>query len=198
MEAYDKSLEGLEGDFSPNPQLDPIIADQPATEEEEQRLGEGVVSLMDFLYSDDGLLAVTNVLKEDKRPIFEVIPDIAVPLLSKVKNTNPDLKGPEFFGDGGLIQTVVEELIDLAEQQGVPGAENEDELQATVINMYRKVGEFINAQGEEGSIEQARLLANDMALTKPDGTKMDKTNFELQKQGAGTEDLGAAVRQGLL
>ena len=189
--SFDPSTEDLEQGF--DPALGPITPDEPATEEEERALGEATISMMEFLYSDEGLANVTNALKQDNRELFEKIPEIAMPMLQKVKAEHPDADATTFFGGGGLIQTVVDALLELAKQEGLPGAEDEQQAQATVINMYRLVGEFISETGDEGSLDEAQNLSMEMALTQPDGSMMPPNQFKAKK-----DELGDSIRQGLL
>lgn len=188
---FDPSTADLEQGY--DPALEHITPDQPASEEEERMLGEATISTMEYLYSDEGLASVTNVLKQDDRELFEKIPDIALPLLQRAKGDHPEADAAVFFGGGGLIQIVADALLELAAQEGLPGANDEQQQQAVIINLYRKVGEFISETGDEDSVSEAQNLGMNMALTQPDGSIQSPSSFQMKP-----DKIGDSVRQGLL
>jgi hypothetical protein len=180
--------EGLPLDVSP--QLQPLVADQEATELEEDIMGAATIDMMDWLYSDQGLQAVVNMLKQDSRELFEKVPDVVVPLLEKVRNGNPDADSATFFGENGLIQMAIDEVLGIAEQEQIPGSMDEEQKQAVVINTYRKIGEVL--EQDESSKEGAKELGDEMLRTKDDGSLMSEE--KLTKAGM----LGNEIRRGLL
>lgn len=189
---FDPAEAGLEEGYAP--QLAPITADEPASEDEERTLGLATINVMEYLYSDEGMMNVLNVLKKDDRPLYEKIPDIAMPLLEKAHAESPDADAATFFGEGGLIQQVASMLLELAEQEGVPGADDEEQQQATIINLYRKAGEYVQQSGDQDAIQQGQELGIDMALTQDDGTMMAMDDFKEPQQ----TPVAAGVQQGLL
>jgi hypothetical protein len=181
---------GLENEIEIPTQLQPLVGEEPASDYDEQIMGEATIAMYDWLYSDKGMQSVVNMMKQDSRELFEVIPDIAVPLLEKVRNEIPEAGADTFFADGGLIQQVVEELLDLAKQENLPGAHDPDQEQAVIVNLYRKIGEIL--ERDPSSKEGAAELGSEMLRTKDDGSLMSEE--KLSKAG----QLGNQIRQGLL
>lgn len=187
----DVALESaVSGDI--DPRLQHLVADEEVEPHEEQIMGEALIDMNEWLYSDKGLAAVVQALKAGGREPFESIPDVVVPMLQKVQTTNPDADAVTFFAEGGLIQEAVDRVIEIAEAEGIPGIEDEEQKQAAIINLYRMVGEHIIRTQDKEAIGEAKGLANTMARTTDDGSLAPPESFA-QKN----DMLRDEVKQGL-
>lgn len=173
-------IDTLEEGF--DPMLRHLEADEPASEESEALVAAGLTDMMDFAYSEEGLANITQTLDTGGQELWARVPEIAIPMLQRAKNLLDDISGEEdapsevYFGDGGLITQAVDILFDIAQEIKAPGFDDPDQYAAALMGTFKAVGEHILESGDEGAIEQARSLAEDMALTNPDGTQRARSS----------------------
>jgi len=190
-------IEGLEGNYA-DPMFDHVRADEAASEGAEMVLGVAMEEIGRILYDEGGAEDVRQMLESDQRPLYEKLPEIAVPFLTKAyqivqETAEDDEVADVMFGEGGVIQQVVDSLIDVADMAGDPEARDEDVYAASLIGVYNKVGEHIDAEGDEAAKAQIAELGIDMASTNPDGTM---TNLEAMKDPQQSA-VASGVAQGL-
>lgn len=196
-------MEGQEGTVDPMISQN-LMGDEAATEEEEQLLAIGSVDMQEYLFSEEGLAAVTQVLNGAPDQLYSVIPQIAVPLLHRAKNTIDSSGQPApssvFFGDGGLLGHSVDLIFDIAAELEIPGYNDPDQYAAAIIGVYKAAGEEIIDTQDGESMLQARELGVDMALTAPDGSRLPDDHYAEAPAAAGAQQdpLAAGVQQGLL
>jgi hypothetical protein len=181
-----------------DPMLNHLQADEAASPEAEKLVATGLTDMMDFAYSEEGLANIVQVIDKPNGELWQTIPEVAIPLLQRTKNTlDEEAEGGEappevYFGDGGLITQVVDLLFDIAAEVQAPGFDDPDQFAAALMGTFKAVGEHIIESGDEVAIEQARSLADDMALTSPSGEQYPPDHF------AKKNPVAAGVEQGLL
>jgi len=192
----DPKLAGLEQGF--DPAMQHLVATEEPTEEEEKLLAGGIVDMGEWAFSDEGLSAILQVLNQPNGPeLWQVVPQIATGMLQKArpaldKAAGGETPGAVWFGEGGMISSSVDIIFDIARQEEVHGANDDDQYSASMMGVYKAVGEEILNTGDEASKAEATSLANDIALTNPDGS-MSTPEEKLEQK-----PVAAAVQQGLL
>jgi len=173
---FDPETAGLEDNYNPAV-TNAVTADEPASKEEEDRLGAGMIAIQEYLYSESGMANVVTMLNSGQDELFMKIPKIVVPLLQKVHTENPDIGSPEFFGENGLIQQAVQMVFEIAEQEEMPGSDSDDQAAASLINTFRMVGEHMEESGDKISKDEAQKLGSEMVRTQPDGEVMEEDQY---------------------
>jgi hypothetical protein len=148
-------------------QFQTLTPDEDASQEEEEALAIGLSHIMENLYSDEGLPKFANVLHQDQRELWQAIPDLLEPALHAAKDeieevTDEPAPGSVFFAEGGLLQEGVSRMFELAQQLGLPGADDPDQYSAALANTYKKAGEYIMAEGNEDTIQEVLSLGGDL------------------------------------
>ena len=181
-----------------DPALQHLQADEPASEEEEELAGAGLVDMMDFAFSEQGLANIVQALEQSPDELYTSVPQVVVPMLQRAKekvdaaaqgNTAPP---SVFFGEGGLITQAVDIVFDIADQIQVPGFDDPDQYAAALMGTFKTIGESILDSGDENAIRETNELAEQMALTNPDGTERPRDFFSKKNE------LSASVEEGLL
>lgn len=190
-------IEGLEGGYT-DPMFQHVTADQPADDGSEMVLGVAMEEVGKVLYDDGGAADVVEMLRNDQRPLYESLPEIAVPFLTKAyqvvqETAEDDEISDVMFGEGGVITGVVDALFEVAQAAGIPEAEDEDNYAAVMIGVYNKVGEHIDMEGDEMAKSQIAELGMDMATTNEDGTMTDPESFKDPKASAVTSGVTSAL-----
>lgn len=165
-----------------------LTPDEPASPQEEAAMAIGTHKLMDDLYSDEGLPKFANVFHQDQRELFEVIPELAYPMLLAAKQEieeQMDEAAPSsvFFAQGGLLEQNVDRLFELAQQLNIPGSQDPDQYAAAMMATYKKAAEYIMETNDEQSMREAAELGGEMVAEKEAGTlDLDEAQKVLQKR----------------
>jgi len=183
-----------------DPAFSPVNPEEPATAEEEGDLAAMYDLFHSYLYSEEGMAKVSQVLQNDKREIGLVVPDILAPMLLKTKLDLEKQKGRPvdtsvFVAEDGMFTLGTESIFDLAQQLAIPGAENKDQFAAALIGMWAKMGEHIENSNDEESIREAKKLGVDMLAARDDGT-VEGAN-ELKMRLMNKDRVVDGVRRGL-
>lgn len=201
MDVASPKLEAM-GITPDDPSFQAMQATEPATKEEEVALGRALESIMDFMYSEEGMASIVQVINADERPLYQSLPEIGKMLITKaqsdLQSQGIDPESSIYFGEGGLLQQIPLMLFDLAEQMGKPGADDEDQLAATVISMYKMAGEHIEQTKDADAQREAVELGQEVALTDDDGSVMDPAQFTKKYAKKGKNVLEESVQKGLL
>lgn len=166
------------------PELAPSEAASP---EEEGFMGAGLDMLMSFMYSEKGMASVAQALQQDDRPLYEKLPEVAMPMLLKVRGDleeafDAPVPSSIFFAEGGLMQSAVQMLLEVASSMGLPGADDPDQASGAVINLYKKAGEYMLESNDPESLDEVMRLGSEMAMTAADGTRTDPDDFMREAQ----------------
>lgn len=191
-----------EGITVDDPSFAPLQGQVDASPEDEAALGQAMGSIMEFMYSEEGMAAVAQVINQDDRQLFELVPELGAMLIKKAQSDlsadgvqiNPDV----YFGEGGLLQTVPLMLFELAEQLGKPGADDEDQLAAATIGLYQKAGDHVLKSKNEEALHEAASLGEDVVLAQKDGSREDREKFAKRVAKAEDDALPASIKKGLL
>jgi hypothetical protein len=174
-------------------QFQSLTPDEEASPEEEEAMSVGMHHMMDNLYSDEGLPKFANVMHQDQRELFLVISDILVPMLQAARQeieeiTDEPAPASVFFSEGGLLQSGVMMLFDLAQQLQLPGAQEPDQFAAALQKTYINVGKHLQETGDEEAMQEAIALGGDLVaegeVGEPDLDKAQKLlSGRLKKAG---------------
>lgn len=182
-----------------DPSLDHVTADEPASKEEEELLGAGVANMMEFAFeSDDGLANIVQVLNQPGGgELWQKVPEVAVAMLTQSKTKlekahGKEIPGSVWFGEGGMVTQSVDLLFDIATQEQIPGYDDQDQYAASLMGVYKAVGEHIIGSEDQASRIEAESLARDMALTNEDGSMQNPESY------ASKEPLAESIQTGLL
>lgn len=201
LNMIDPMLEEMEVGLA-DPSFAPLQGAEPASPEEEKALSEALASVMEYAYSEQGMAKIVQVFQQDDRQLFEVVPDVGAMLLQKaageLAGAEGDVPSTVFFGEGGLLQQVPPLLFEIAEQLGVPGAEDPDQLSAATIGLYKKAGEYILQKGDEQAREEAISMGKEAVLANEDGSVQDPKKFAERAMKEDKRSLDADIKKGLL
>jgi hypothetical protein len=200
----EQNLLGMQEEMLPDsPELlqDPQIAGMTGTEdaspEEEKQLLQATVKLRNWLYSEAGMAAVANVFNQDSRELFEIIPEVGKLALERVHGEMPNADPSIWFGENGLIQQTPPMLFEIAEQMGVPGTDNQDQLAAATMGLYKAVGEHILEMGDEEARKEAVRFGTETLMTGEDGEMSTPEKIGGKKEGPKMNKMSADIK-GLL
>jgi hypothetical protein len=173
-----QDMEALEeGPMDPNdpyndPQFNAVKGSEPASPQQDRQMAGHLADALEFIYSDKGLPAITRGLKSDL-PLYESVPKLTKVILEKTLANMKEANAVDsaiFFGEGGLLQQIPQELFGLAQTLGVQGADDQDQISAALMGTYKMAGEHLLEQGDEESLIEAQALGAEMLLTQPDGS----------------------------
>jgi hypothetical protein len=178
-----------------------VLPEEPASREEEEALSKQVLPALEYIY-DTGLPKVITAMKSNP-DLYDGISQVAVQVIKKqhadaTKNGVP-VNPSVYFGENGMMHTVVDALTEVAQQAKLPGAFDQDQYAAALINTFRLVGEHISNSGDEAAMGEAEELLMDMALTLEDGTMLETREQADEVAMAQTRDnaLQQSVQKGL-
>ena len=197
-------MEELEAgaDYMNDPQLSNMVANEDASPEQEQMLGEAIVGIMDFVYSEEGMASIVQIFNQDQRELYEQVPDIGEMILQKayadMASSGQEPDSAVFFGDGGLLQQLPPMLFEIAETIGKPGADDPQQMEAAMIGLYQKAGQYILDKDDTDAKQQAIQLGMETILTGEDGELMEPAQIQKQMKTSAQKEVPAGVRQGLL
>jgi hypothetical protein len=218
MEKLRKELEatrGKEVGFTlPSHELDSLVANEdpmfthlqgtvPASPEEEGQLVEVIAGAGEALYKAEVFPKVIRALSSHG-DFYEGASTAALHILRREEGRiKEDGRKPEpavFFAETGAIPFVVDQLFQIGRKAGIAGSESPDQYAATVVNLYRLMGEELVKNGDEDAIREAEELAMDMALTKEDGTSYEEAAIADQAKlsRAGHNQLAQGISNALL
>lgn len=146
------------------PAFGPLTADQEPTPEEQDARDDAVAEMMTFMYGDnsDSVLGVMSNARELYQGVGQAAYHILNATKTKFEKGDVQLPSAAIFGEGGMIHSAVEELMQLAQAAGLPGSDDQDQYHAAMFETYRLVGEHIQSSGEDGSIAEAQELLIDV------------------------------------
>jgi hypothetical protein len=196
-----KALEEASQVTTDDPQLSLLQGSEEASPEQEQMLGEAMIGLQEFMYSEEGMAKIAQIFQQDERPLYQSVPDVAEMLLQKVHTDmsgDGEVDAAIFFGEGGLLQQLPPMLFEIAASLGKPGADDPDQRSAALIGTYKKAGEFILAKGDEDAVSEAARLGQEVLMTQDDGSLATPQQFMKQNLQSGKEDLPNRINQNLL
>jgi len=170
---------GLQQDMLPDnpellndPQIDGMMGTEDASGEEEQELLKAMVDLREWMYSEAGMAAIANAFNQDRRELFEVISDVGKMALEKVHGKMPNVSPAVWFGENGLIQQAPAMLFEIAEQMGIPGTDDPDQLAAATMGLYKAVGEHILEMGDEEAKQEVLKYGAETLMTGEGGEQL--------------------------
>lgn len=166
-----------EFDLLEDPQMQNLQGTVDAEPEEEAQLAEVMDAAMEFMYSEKGMAALANMFQQDRRELWQTIPDAGMMILEKVHSDFPDADPSVWFGDGGMLQQMPALLFEIAEQLEVPGYDDPDQLAAATMGLYKSVGEYLTERGDKGAQQEALRLGRETLLTQEDGTMMTPEKY---------------------
>ena len=184
-----------------DPQLKQLQATEEADPEQEQALGEALIEMRDFIYSEKGMSSIVNIFNKDQRQLWESVPEAGRNILMKSHvdmQKRGEVDPAVFFGEGGLIQQLPPMLFEIAGNLGKPGADDPDQQTAALIGLYKAAGEYILEKGDEDAIKEVGKLGARTMLTGEDGEMMSPESFVKQNAKEGVQEVPSRVNQNLL
>jgi hypothetical protein len=118
-----------------------------------------------------------KALNPQNRDFFEAAADVSFNLAlrehEKVAMRGQEDDSSNYFGKGGMLELLVDNMFDIGQQMNIPGAKDQDQYAAAMGYAYQLAGEYVMEQGDEDSIAEANELMMDMVLTQEDGSMME-------------------------
>lgn len=183
------------------PQFGPLSADEEPTPEETRAFNAMYTEVLEFIHgpkSESVLGTISNAPE-----LYQGIGNTAFQILLAVKqNMEKDGKPVEpaaLWGEGGAIQSTVDELFQLARAARLPEADNPDMFSAAMFETYRLAGEYIQNANEDDAINEAQELLVDVETsTDPEGGMPEGIFNEVhQGQLDGAYENSLAARQAM-
>lgn len=196
-------LAAFEGGANSHPGFKVFEADQSASPEEEEQLKALVVPAMRTIYDEANLPAFVKVLNPDGKEFFEAAGETAYLVTmrqyQKEKEAGRSPNPSVFFGRGGMLETMVDQMFEIGQNFDLMGADDRDQYAGAMGFAWQKAGEYIMESGDEASIAEAQEMMMDMALTRDDGTMIETRQEADQVRAASMQQkqLAQGVQQGL-
>lgn len=194
--SVDEELQPLTDGYAADATFAPITDTEDASQEEETFLSAVMDYFMGYIYSDEGLSKVVQAMKQDKRELFEKIPDIVEPILKRAKleveGAGGEIPASVWFGEGGALQSANDLMFEIAQQSDIPGSMDKDQYAASLMQLYGKAGQAIEEEGDPNAVREAEDLMMEMAIGAQGG------DVSAIKKAPKHKNLAASVGQGLL
>lgn len=153
------------------PALGPLEATEEPTKEEIDALDDINAEVLNFIHGDNqsSVLASISNGQELYQGIGSAAFQIMLATKSKFEQGGEPIPPASLFGEGGAIHTTVDELFQLAQAAGVPGADDQDQYSAAMMETMRQVGEYIEQTGDDASVAETQELLIDIEQTGGQG-----------------------------
>lgn len=163
--------------FESHPGFQALEADEPASPELESELAKKVVNAREYIFNEGNYPKVLANLNKRSTDFFEAAADTAFHIALSEHNKatgRGEVENPAvYFGDGGMLSTMVDTVFEIAQHHDIPGAYDPNEYAAAMGYAYQLAGEYIMENGDENAIAEAQELMADVALTRQDGTMVE-------------------------
>jgi hypothetical protein len=186
--------QGIE-DLALDPALEPVNANEPASEFEEIQNTEAVMSMIELLKSEPGLAKDIATMVKTSPDKYIGLSNAAFMMVKREVDRfsgekNEPIEPAVVLGDGGLVTSALDLVHDIAVQQGVMSEDDDDQYAAALIDLYKRVGEeLLKGEGAQAARQEAQSLMMDMGSINEDGSTVEQFNRNPVAQG---------VEQGLL
>jgi hypothetical protein len=177
------------------PALGPFEGNEEPTQDEIDSLDDVIAEVLTFIHGpnhESVLGSITNAPEEGGgifKPIGNATFQILLATKAKFEEGGKKLPPAVLFGEGGAIHTTVDELFQMAQAAGVPGADDDQQYSASIMETLRLAGDYIEKTGDDASITEAQELLIDVEATAPGERQLGG--------GAKDDDLKAAIQRSL-
>jgi hypothetical protein len=185
-------------DLATDPVLQPLVGEDDASPEEERQLATVVNGASQFIFGDKMSAVIQNLKKGGHDSLYEPVSFAVYQILAQQKQElekRGDKASPAvFFAETGAIPLVTDMVWDLAKQLKLPGADDQNQYAASVINVMKMAGEHTLESGDQAAIDEATKVASNMVQAGMGGEQspMPPTKNPLA-QGIDQALLGGAV-----
>ena len=162
------------------PAVQPIIGSEEPTQEEIDALDDITSEVVKFIYGDNNASVLGSIANTPE--LYQGVGFAAFQILLSIKQQF-ELEGTKvppatLFGEGGAIHTTVDELFQVAQAAGVEGSDDEAQYSASVMEVMRLAGEYIETTGDDDSISEAQELLIDIEETGQGGMIVETSEDE--------------------
>lgn len=150
-----------------DPGEDPMASTEEPTRAEQAQFDNLYADFMDVLYGR-GEASVLKMVRTTPE-IFQGVSQAAFTILRGVWGEFQRKEGEEvtpaiLFGEGGMINTAVDEVFSIAKANKLPGSDDINQYAAAQMDMMRRVGEYIQQRQDDGAVEEAQDLMTDIEI----------------------------------
>lgn len=152
------------------PALRPLQGEDEASPQEERQLMQVVQGSADAIFGDN-MSAFIKQLKggssrAGKENLYDAASFAVMQVLLRQKQdlekTGEKAEPAVFFAESGAVPLVTDMVFDLAKQLQLPGADDQDQYAATIINVFKMAGEHVLDSKDAGAIDEATRVATNM------------------------------------
>lgn len=146
------------------PEDDPWQATEEATPEEQAHYDELFAEFIDKLYGPqrDNALRIMQTTPELYQGVSQATFTLLKGVYDNHRATEGEVPQAALFGEGGMISTAVDEMFKLANAHELRGSEDINQYTAAQMDMMRRVGEYIEKEQGDDSIDEAQDLMMDV------------------------------------
>lgn len=160
--------------------------EEAATPEEEALLQKAADTVTEFLHGEKRD-QVAKDIAQGQGELYERVSDVAYPLLMGMSQSAKDADpGFDFWMALGTI--AIEELFAIADAADLPGAQDQEQMEAALLDMVVRHGE--ENQDNPEAVEAAKQAATEMAQT-------GQIQETMNAFGGGQTQMAQGVKQGL-
>lgn len=154
----------FENMISMTPAMGPLNADEEPTAEEMDAYEDISAEVIKFINGDNNaaVLAAVSNTPELYQGISQAAFQILLATKQKYEQGGQKVPPAALFGEGGAIHTAVDELFQMASAAGVPGADDQDQYSAAMMNVMVLAGDYIEKASDDTSIAEAQDLLIDV------------------------------------
>jgi hypothetical protein len=152
------------------PALHPLQGEDEASPQEERQLMQVVQGSADTIFGDK-MSAFINQLKSGSSqggkenlydPASFAVMQVLLLQKQELEKTGEKAEPAVFFAESGAVPLVTDMVFDLAKQLQLPGADDQDQYAATIINVFKMAGEHVLDAKDAGAIDEATRVATNM------------------------------------
>ena len=162
------------------PALSPFEGTEEPTQEEIDALDDITSEVLNFIHgpNNDAVLGSIGNAQELYQGIGAAAFQILLATKAKFEEGGTKVPPATLFGEGGAIHTTIDELFQLAQAAGIPGANEQDQYSAAMMEVMRLAGDHIETTGDDASVAEAQELLIDVERTGPNGSGLPEEGEE--------------------
>ena len=193
------------------PAFGPVNADEEPTPDEVDALDDINAEVLNFIHGDNNESVMGSI--GNAQELYQGVAGAAFQILLAVKQQfeagGEKVPPAALFGEGGAIHSTIDELFQLAQAAGMEGSNDQDQYNASMMEVMRLAGDHIEKTNDDSSVAEAQELLIDIesaanpeaavgavdedSLTGTIQRSLDAQNLALQPEQVPPE--GAAPQQ---
>ena len=172
------------------PAFGPLNADEEPTQEEVDALDDINAEVLNFIHGDNNSSVMGSI--GNAVELYQGVGAAAFQILLAVKQKfeagGEKVPPAALFGEGGAIHSTIDELFQLAQAAGMEGSDDQDQYNASMMEVMRLAGDHIEKTNDDDSVAEAQELLIDIETA---------ANPEQAVQGVDEDSLTGTIQRSL-